>query len=207
MLFKILYILCYLPLKILFPVKIIGKKNLLKEKAILCCNHHSNYDFIPIYYASKTKVFALCKKELYSSKLKAWFFKRMRTIPIDRKKPEISSIKRCLNVLNENYNLLIFPEGTRTSKEEIEGIKNGVAMFSLKSKAPIIPMVYLKKNKVFRRNKLIIGSPMYFDLEYSKENIQVVIKTLEEKMNDLIKVGDVKWLYYCLVVLVVVKTL
>lgn len=192
MFFRFLYILCWLPFKILLPVKIVGKKNLIKGKAILCCNHHSNYDFIPIYYACKTKVYALCKKELYSSKFKAWFYKRMRTIPIDRTKPEVSSIKRCLSVLNDNYNLLIFPEGTRTSHEEVEGIKNGAAMFALKGKAPIVPMVYLKKNKMFRRNKLIIGEPITFDLEYNKENIQVVVKELETKMNELKLEGDKK---------------
>lgn len=185
MLYKILYFLAWLPLKLLCPVKIIGKKNLLKSKAILCCNHQSNFDFIPIYYAGKTKVYSLCKKELYSTKFKAWFYKRMRTIPVDRKKPEISSIKRCLNVLDKNYNLLIFPEGTRTNHEEVEGLKNGVAMFALKSKAPIIPMVYLKKNRIFRRNKLVIGEPIYFDLENKKENYHIVTERLTEEMNKL----------------------
>ncbi len=185
MLYKILYILAWLPLKLLFPIKVVGKKNLLKSKAILCCNHQSNYDFIPIYYASKTKVYSLCKKELYSTKFKAWFYKNMRTIPVNRAKPEISSIKNCLKVLDNNYNLLIFPEGTRTNNEDVEGLKNGVAMFALKSKAPIIPMAYLKKNKIFRRNKLIIGEPIYFDLENKKENYPIVIERLTEEMNKL----------------------
>ncbi len=187
MFYKILYILCYLPLKILFPIKVVGKENLMKSKAILCCNHQSNIDFIPIYYAAKTKVFALCKKELYSNKIKSWFYKQMRTIPINRKNPELSSIKKCLNVLKDNKNLLIFPQGTRATTEEVNGIKQGIAMFALKSGAPIIPMVYLKKNRIFRRNKLVIGKPMYFDFEYSKENAQVVIEKLELKMNELIK--------------------
>lgn len=185
MLYKILYILAWLPLKLLFPIKVVGKKNLLKSKAILCCNHQSNFDFIPIYYASKTKVYSLCKKELYSTKFKAWFYKNMRTIPVNRAKPEISSIKNCLKVLDNNYNLLIFPEGTRTNNEDVEGLKNGVAMFALRSKAPIIPMAYLKKNKIFRRNKLIIGEPIYFDLENKKENYPIVIERLTKEMNKL----------------------
>lgn len=185
MLYKILYILAWLPLKLLFPIKVVGKKNLLKSKAILCCNHQSNFDFIPIYYASKTKVYSLCKKELYSTKFKAWFYKNMRTIPVNRAKPEISSIKNCLKVLDNNYNLLIFPEGTRTNNEDVEGLKNGAAMFALRSKAPIIPMAYLKKNKIFRRNKLIIGEPIYFDLENKKENYPIVIERLTEEMNKL----------------------
>ncbi len=186
MLYKILYILCYLPIKLLFPVKIIGKKNLIKGKAILCCNHQSNIDTIPIYYAGKTKVYALCKKELCNTKFKSWFLKKLRAIPVNREKPEISAIKKCMEVLNKNYNLLIFPQGTRMKTEEAVGIKEGVAMFALKTKAPVIPMVYLKKNRVFRRNKLVIGQPITFDLAYNKENMQVVINTLVEKMNNLL---------------------
>lgn len=193
MLYKILYILCYLPIKLLFPVKIVGKKNLIKGKAILCCNHQSNIDTFPILYAGKTKVYALCKKELCNTKFRAWFFKKMRAIPVNRAKPEISSIKKCFEVLNNNYNLLIFPQGTRMKTEEAVGVKEGVAMFALKTKAPVIPMVYLKKNKVFRRNTLVIGKPITFDLDYNKENMQVVIKAIEEKMNELLlNKGEIK---------------
>ena len=187
MLYKILYFLCWLPIKILFPTKIIGKENLIKGKAILCCNHQSNIDTIPIYYAGKTKVYALCKKELCNTKFKAYFMKKMRAIPVNRQKPEISSIKKCFEVLNNNYNLLIFPQGTRMKTEEATGIKEGIAMFALKSKAPVIPMVYKKKNRIFRRNTLVIGKPICFDLDYNKENMQVVIKTLEEEMDKLLK--------------------
>lgn len=186
MLYYILYVLCYLPIKLLFPVKVVGKKNLIKGKAILCCNHQSNIDTFPIYYAGKTKVYALCKKELCSTKFKAWFMKKLRAIPVNRAKPEVSSIKKCLEVLKNDNNLLIYPQGTRMKTEEASGIKDGVAMFALKSKAPIIPMVYLKKNKIFHRNTLVIGEPLTFDLEYNKENMQIVVKTLEEKMNELL---------------------
>jgi len=183
--YKFLYILCWLPLKILYPIKIIGKKNLIKGKAILCCNHYTKSDFIPIFYAAKTKVFALCKKELVNTKFKKWFLTHLRAIPINRAKPEISAFKKCFDVLNKNYNLLIFPEGTRTSSEEVESLKQGTAMFCLKSKAPIIPMVYPKKLKMFHKNKLIIGEPLKFDLEYNKENLSIVINTLQNKMNEL----------------------
>ena len=117
----------------------------------------------------------------------------MRAIPVNRAKPEISSIKKCFEVLNNNYNLLIFPQGTRMKTEEAVGVKEGVAMFALKTKAPVIPMVYLKKNKVFRRNTLVIGKPITFDLDYNKENMQVVIKAIEEKMNELLlNKGEIK---------------
>lgn len=186
MFFRLLYLILFLPFKLLFPTKVKGKENLIKGKAILCCNHHSNFDFFHIFASCKTKVYTLCKKELYSSKFKAWFFKKLRTIPVDRQKPEVSSIKKCLEVLNNNNNLLVFPEGTRTSNEDVQNIKNGVAMFALKTKSPIIPMVYLKKARIFRKNTLVIGKPIYFDLEYNKENIVKVNKIVEDKMNELL---------------------
>ena len=187
MIYFLAYILCWLPLKIFLPIKIIGKKNLLKGKAILCCNHHSNWDFAPIYYIAKSKLYVLCKDSLFKNKFFAFILTRLRGIAINREKPEISSIKKCLTVLNNNNNLLIFPEGTRTKEEEMSSAKGGVGMFCIKTYAPIIPMMYEKKNKIFRRNRLIIGEPIYFNLEYSKENIQVVTERLELEMNNLKK--------------------
>ena len=71
MLFWILFIIAYLPLLILFPVKKVGKKHLkpLKGKNfIIACNHMSNNDapILDIRFAKKH--YFLAKKELLKAK-------------------------------------------------------------------------------------------------------------------------------------------
>ena len=52
-------------------------------------------------------------------------------------------------VLKENKKLVVFPEGTRhkdkVDKGELGETKNGVAMFAIKGKAPIVP-VWINRN-------------------------------------------------------------
>ena len=172
--------------KIFMPVKIVGKENLLSGKAILSCNHQTNLDFLPIYLNANSKLYALCKEEIFKHKIIRPLLKIASAIPVNRQKPEMSSIKKCLSALNEGSNLLVFPSGTRSDTEDLSNLKNGIAMFSLKTKAPIVPMVYLKKNRLFRRNTLVVGTPIYVDeLEYNKDNMAKLIEILETKMKEL----------------------
>ena len=55
----------------------------------------------------------MAKKEWFSTKFKAAFFTEFGAIPVDREKPDFASIKKCLTVLKDGSNLLVFPEGTR----------------------------------------------------------------------------------------------
>ena len=44
--------------------------------------------------------------------------------------------------------MLIFPQGTRAKTVKIEGdnAKEGVAMFSMRTDTPVVPMMFVKKN-------------------------------------------------------------
>ena len=65
MLFYILLILLYIPLRLLYPTKVIGKKNLLKGKCIWACNHMTNMDIVILHVIARRKINPLAKKELF----------------------------------------------------------------------------------------------------------------------------------------------
>ena len=64
-------------------------------------------------------------------------------------------------------------------------------MFSLKSDANIVPMVLVRKPKLFRRNRLVIGEPIdiskYADRKNDKSVYEEINKELSEKMEELIQ--------------------
>ncbi len=191
-LFRLIQILIWLPVKIFMPVKVIGKKNLIKKGgAVYVCNHQSNLDaFILATNISRVQ-YSLAKEELFSTKFKRWFFRHIGAIPVNREKPQLSSIKECLKVLNKGNILTIFPQGTRSQTNEIneEAIKNGALMFALKTKTPIVPMWIEKKPKFFSFNKLRIGEPIYFNNYFDKkltdEEMNEAEKILIEKLKEL----------------------
>jgi len=193
--YRILYwivrIITFIPLLILYPFIIKNKKNFKKGKAVVVCNHQSNID-APLLLSRLPHMYVLSKKELMKSFFTRFLLNIVKAIPVDRKNPEISVIKKCLTVLKENKKLCIFPEGTRKkiSLSENDAIKNGASMFAIKEKAPIIPMIFVNKTRIFRFNKLIIGEPIdttIYEGKASKENIEILSKIMHNKMTELIE--------------------
>lgn len=186
--YKIMQILLWIPLKICFPTKVIGKNNLPKGGAIYVCNHQTNYDvFILGINIWRSQVF-VAKKELFKNPFIKLFLNGLKAIPIDREKPELSSIKRCLKTLEEDKVLTIFPQGTRKADNSLEGsLKGGAIMFSAKTKKPIVPMWIEKRPKFFRFNTLRIGKPFYldFDKKLTSEDMQIAEEKLIEALKEL----------------------
>lgn len=193
MLFWLVVIVIFIPIKLFFPTKTIGKKNLPKGKAIYACNHQSNVDIMILACGIRKKLYALGKAELFKSKISAWFFRNIGCIKVERGKPDIEAVKKTLNILNKKDKpMVIFPTGTRhSSQDEINELKNGVAMFSIKTHAPIIPMVIVKKPKIFRFNKLVIGEPLdlskYEGRKADKELYTEISQDLQIAMDKLIE--------------------
>ena len=153
--FHILQGVFFLPTRLFFPTKFIGKKNLPKSPCIIASNHRSNVDAILLATHTWEKKYYLAKKELFENKFMGFIYKGVGCIKIDRQANDVGAIKECLKVLKKGKKLVVFPEGTRTNNENeaLGEVKNGVAMFAIKGKVPIVPMFIYKKPKVFRRNK------------------------------------------------------
>lgn len=192
MLFWIVLIIVFLPITIFLPTRIVGRKNLPKGKAIYACNHQTNADIFVIGTKLRKRIYALAKAEIFKSKISNWFFKGIGGVKINRGKADIQAIKDVLTVLNKKQKpIVIFPTGTRNSSpEEVQDAKNGVAMFALKSKSPIIPMVLIKKPRIFRFNKLVVGKPLdlskYENMPATKEVYAEISKDLVDAMEKLI---------------------
>jgi len=177
--------------RLFFPTKFIGKKNLPKGACIISSNHTSNIDVPLLATHTWEKKYYLAKKELFNGKFKNWFISGIGGIKIDRQANDVTAIKNCLKVLKKGKKLVIFPEGTRNNNENMElgEIKHGVALFATKAKVPIVPMFIMKKPKVFRRNKVFIGQPFelseFYGRKLSNEEIAQASNIVVQKMNEL----------------------
>ena len=160
--FWLTLVLIWLPVTILFPTRVIGKKNLIKGKSIWASTHQSNVDIMIIATKIFTRIYALGKAELFKNKIFGGYLKRLGCVPVKRGQADINAVKNVLRILKEKQKpIVVFPSGTRTSTlDEINNLKNGVVMFALKSQAPIVPVALVRKAKLFRRNRLVFGEPI-----------------------------------------------
>lgn len=153
-------------LRFFWPTKIYFKERFQDDKrAILICNHYGYFDSNPILvkiFGKRSNI--LLKSEITSSKFVRECFREVGGIPIRRGDSDIAAVKQVLKVLNNDEQILIYPEGTRNPHgiKEMLPFKEGVATFALKTKAQIVPMMYYQRPAPFRRNRLMVGEP--FDL-------------------------------------------
>ena len=153
MIFWISFIIIFLPMVIFFPIKKVGKKNLKELKGknyIISCNHMSNFDPVMLDIRMGKKFRYLAKKELFKKKFSAFFMRAYGAVPVDRQNVDPSSIKEVLRLIKNNKKIAIFPQGTRAKTPEIQdgSAKEGVAMFSIRTGTPVVPMMFTRKIKM-----------------------------------------------------------
>ena len=180
-----------MPVRMVYPTKIIGKKNIPDGACILSSNHTSNMDAVIFALKTWEKKYYLAKKELFKNKILGFFLKKLGAIKIDREASDVTAFKNCLKVLKEGKKLVIFPEGTRVKNDNMElgEVKHGVAMFAIKAKVPIVPIFISKKPKPFRRNKIFIGEPFTLEEFYGKKldnlELEKAGEIVTRKMNEV----------------------
>ncbi len=169
MFYYICFILAYLPLLILYPTRVIGKKNIPKKgKMILCCNHQSNAD-VPLIATRlcRRRYKYMAKDSLFKNKLLGAILKNWGGYPIKRGETDLQAVKKTLGYLKADKAVCIFPEGTRVQTTDQNNLKDGVILFAIRSKAPIVPAMMIRKPRIFRRNRLVVGKP--FNLSEMEE--------------------------------------
>ncbi len=172
----------------IYPSKMFGKENLPEGSCVIVSNHFSVVDCVQYLNISKERPYYLAKKEICKNKLSNWIFTSFGAIPIDRDKPDMKAMLAAMRVLKNGERLVIFPEGTRnkTGTTDLQEIKGGAVVFAVKARCPIVPAMLLKKSRMFRRNKIIVGKPFelseFYDKKLSDEDIIQMEKIVREKM-------------------------
>lgn len=175
---------------IMFKVEVVGKENIPEEgRAILCCNHYSNYDpFAAAIYLDRLPHY-IGKKELFKNKLFTWALHEVGVFPIDRKiAMDMKAVKTALKVLKEDKILGIFAEGKRVKEGEEADAKGGVALFAMKGNANVIPCAISGKYHFRSHIKIEYGMPLTLDefrgqkltTELMGEITEVIMGRIEE---------------------------
>ncbi len=175
---------------ILWPTKVVNKQNAdkLEDGGILICNHYSKVDaFMPCFHLFKKESHILAKYELFKVRIAGWFLTKMGAIPVRRGDADIEAAKAVMKVLRANKKLLIFPEGTRNKEDtqQMSELKDGTARFAIKTQKPIVPMIYYRTPKVFRKNWLYVGEPFTLEEFYGAKtpaDYKVATEFIVEKM-------------------------
>lgn len=180
--------------------------NFAFESAVYCPKMFFNPEYLPVQLADRKVFFG----EPGSRKLKdrvmgllgKHFLRHLRTVPVDRKKGDLSQVDQWAELLKNNI-VVVFPEGTRTRTGQIGKGKPGVGKLIHQARPTVIPVRMLGMREVYGVGKLfpgmfqtvriIIGKPLNLDETLDKPLPEALedqldhFKSISERVLDEIK--------------------
>lgn len=135
----------------------------IKGGAILLSNHKGFKDFMLYIYAFPfRKLYCLMSEKVFGlNKFLNIFIKALGGIRVNRDKYEFSFINQSVELLDKNKLLLIFPEGKLPTTPYLQKFYPSYIIIALKSGKPIIPIYTPGGYSFFKRNKMVVGTPIY----------------------------------------------
>ena len=169
-------------------------KKILKGPAVLVANHESLLDPIKIHFSFwYRRMHLVATSQLYDTKLKNWFFRKMLCIPVNKEHFNFQTYRDVSDRLQEGCVVGIFPEGGLRENAEgsVSSFKAGAVIMALKNNSPIIP-VYIKKPKHwYERQVIVVGAPIKIESEPNGvvplSEVENITKSLRDKELELIK--------------------
>ena len=132
---------------------------------VYVCNHQSYLDVVAFYSIIQTQVGFVAKDAFKKIPFfKSWLI-RIRCIFINRGNPRsaLETMNLGVSYLEDGFNMVIFPEGTRGRGKEMKTFKPGSFKLATKSGAPIIPVSINGTYKVYEGPGVITrGEEMSF---------------------------------------------
>ena len=147
------------------PVKCHNRERLDAEAPyVLIANHQHALDPIAMaMFIPKRQIVFLGKKELGKNKLINRALTSAHVILVGRGDTDMAAMRNCMKAIRMKKILLIFPEGTRHHKGQMEEIQNGTSLIAMRSGAPILPIYIDRKMGFFKRTHMYVGEPIPYD--------------------------------------------
>lgn len=146
--------------KLLYRLEASGLENIPAQGgAVLCANHISLLDPPLLGTPLDRKIHYMAKAELFKVPLLGKLIDNLGAYPVKRGGVSKESIKRSLELLRGGGMIGIFPEGTRNSPSDAAA-KRGAATLALKTDSALVPAAIIGQYRLFRKMKLVVGSPI-----------------------------------------------
>jgi 1-acyl-sn-glycerol-3-phosphate acyltransferase len=107
--------------------------------AIIAPNHVSMADPPLVAIAVPRTAKIMAKIELFRVPVIGPLIRHLGAFPVHRGTPDRAALRKAIDLLDEGWPVIIFPEGTRGDGKELGPLEKGVLLIASKSGAPIVP--------------------------------------------------------------------
>jgi 1-acyl-sn-glycerol-3-phosphate acyltransferase len=139
---------------------------------VFMSNHRSQTDILAVVVALRDfQLRWVAKKELTRVPVFGWALRHTGHIIIDRSDTQqaVASLRAARAQMSEGISVMIFPEGTRSTGEELLPFKKGGFMLALETGYPIVPLVIRGSRELLPRGswqvaggdiEVVVGAPI-----------------------------------------------
>ena len=173
--------------------RVIGRENVKKDgRLMICANHCGAADPVWIVFALKLGHIPriMAKKEIMQVPVLGSFLRKVGAFGVDRENADVSAIKTGLRCLNNEEQMLVFPEGTRVKNGMTVEPKKGAVMLAVRTSTPILPVYISTKRRPFGPITCVIGEPYMIECEGKRPTDEELTQWTTEMMDKIYDLGD-----------------
>lgn len=140
-------------------VTITGAENIPKDRPVIFASNHQGAFDIPALQGYIPVQFRwIAKKSIFKIPFLGWSMRLAGYIAIerDRAAKALRSIDEASKKIKNGTSVLIFPEGTRSLKDELLPFKRGSFLLAVKSGVPIVPVSIRGTREIMERGGFLI---------------------------------------------------
>jgi 1-acyl-sn-glycerol-3-phosphate acyltransferase len=140
-------------------IREVGKDNIKRgQNYIFMSNHASNLDPPIEIPRIQQRCSVLVKKELFRVPILGTGMHLAHLVPVDRSNREaaIESVREGVEVLRTGLNMMIYPEGTRTSDGKLLPFKKGPFHLAMESGVPVLPLTILGTYEAWPKHRFAL---------------------------------------------------
>ncbi len=200
LLYRCFWVVVYVPIKILFRLRVEGSENLPDGPFILSAVHRSFVDTPIVGVITGKRLRFMGKESLWDSRLLGTFLTVMGGFPVERGSADRTALRAAGDVLALGEPLVMFPEGTRQHGARLDRslVLDGPAFVAARAGVPIVPVglggtpsALPVGSRIPRPAKVvaIIGEPIpppsKVDGKVPRRAVRELTETLYRDLNDL----------------------
>lgn len=160
-----------------FSYRVVGKEKLVTDGPVVIASNHESFLDPPLVGVAYGKsIYYLARKTLFRG-FGAWLYPRLNSIPVDQERPDMTSLKTIIKLLKQGNQVVVFPEGARTTDGELQPGQPGTGLIVAKTKAVVQPVRIFGARQALPRGSgklhfcpitLVVGDPITFTPEELK---------------------------------------
>lgn len=184
--------------RIFYRLRVYGIENFEKGGAFIAANHSSFFDPPLIAITAPEEVHFLGKGGLFNKKWFAKIISSLNTHPLKGSTKDLKTFKLIQALLEKEYKVVIFPEGTRGDSEDIAPLKRGLSLMVSRANAKIMPVYIAGTFKAWNRKMkfpsfghqlaVVYGKAIYWD-EFAhldpKEVDRALLSRIQHSLEEL----------------------